>query len=452
MFKLAIAALAVVAVVASAVANPDAEFVSHFTEKSLRDVGTNESICASNVNSYAGYYALTATKHYFYWFFESQQNPSTDPVILWLTGGPGCASELALFYENGPCTINDDLSTKANPYSWNTFANLLYVDNPVGAGFSYGLFPVDYDRNEDQIANDLYKFIQDFITAHPEFAKNEFFVFGESYAGHYVPALGYKIYTANQGSEGKYKINLKGIAIGNGLTDPEVQYRYYPEYAFNNPVKPLITQAQYNTALAEVPGCIALIAKCQNGTIACFEAETLCNSELLSPPLSTGVNQYDISKNCTYPPLCYDFDNLNRFLAQTTVRDTLGVGKHTWSQCNNLAHEFLTFDWMKNYQDKVPPLLASNITVLVYNGENDFVCNYKGSKAWTLALDWAGNSGFNAAGDHTWNGAGGVAAGLARSYGGLTFLQVFKAGHMVPLDQPANALAMVASVVSHTPF
>jgi cathepsin A (carboxypeptidase C) len=48
--------------------------------------------------------------------------------VIWLTGGPGCASELAVFYENGPFTINDDLTLKKNPDSWNNQANVLYID------------------------------------------------------------------------------------------------------------------------------------------------------------------------------------------------------------------------------------------------------------------------------------------------------------------------------------
>ena len=64
----------------------------------------------------------------FYWMFQSKGTPETDPLVLWLTGGPGCASEVALFFENGPYQFNDDNTLKTNPYSWNNISNLLYVD------------------------------------------------------------------------------------------------------------------------------------------------------------------------------------------------------------------------------------------------------------------------------------------------------------------------------------
>ena len=57
---------------------------------------------------------------------------------MWLTGGPGCASEVALFYENGPYAFSADGTLESNPYSWNEISNLLFVDQPIGTGFSKG--------------------------------------------------------------------------------------------------------------------------------------------------------------------------------------------------------------------------------------------------------------------------------------------------------------------------
>jgi len=87
----------------------------------------------------------------FYWLFESHNNPQEDPLVLWLTGGPGCASEVALFFENGPYTINEDLTLSKNEFTWNTNANLLYVDQPVGTGYSHADIG-DYSKNETEVA------------------------------------------------------------------------------------------------------------------------------------------------------------------------------------------------------------------------------------------------------------------------------------------------------------
>lgn len=188
------------------------------------------TICSRACSSHtqAGYYHIEGTldKHYFYWFFESRGNPETDPFAIWLTGGPGCSSILALLAENGPCTVNKDgKTTEINPYSWNSNANIMWIDQPAGVGFSYDNSTSDRrDSTEAEMADDLYMFLQEFFTRHPNYLKSEFYVFGESYGGHFVPSIAHRIHQGNLAGEGNH-INLAGIGIGNGLTDPFVQYQ-----------------------------------------------------------------------------------------------------------------------------------------------------------------------------------------------------------------------------------
>ena len=99
----------------------------------------------------------------FYWLFKSRSSPETDPLVIWLTGGPGCASEVALFYENGPYTINDNLSLNPNEQAWNRVSNLLYVDQPVGTGFSRCSSIFQYDSTEEEIAANIKTFIDGFL-------------------------------------------------------------------------------------------------------------------------------------------------------------------------------------------------------------------------------------------------------------------------------------------------
>ena len=135
-------------------------------------------LCDPGVKQYSGYIDLsTGAKSLFYWAFESRNDPATDPVILWMTGGPGCSSAVALFGENGPCKVNaDGTATKLNPYSWNRNATLIYVDQPAGTGFSYGA----KDSTEAGVARDMVDFLVQWFRTHDKFSNHDLYVTGES--------------------------------------------------------------------------------------------------------------------------------------------------------------------------------------------------------------------------------------------------------------------------------
>jgi hypothetical protein len=144
-------------------------------------LGSDGDKLCDDVVQIAGYLHLgESNKHYFFWFFESRSKPATDPVTLWMTGGPGCSSGIALFAENGPCMFTPSSAGKTikNPFSWNSNSSLIFIDQPAGTGYSYG----DMDHDENDIAGDMEVFLQEFFQseAGKKYAANPFFVFGES--------------------------------------------------------------------------------------------------------------------------------------------------------------------------------------------------------------------------------------------------------------------------------
>ena len=180
-------------------------------------------------SSFSGY--LTVNKTYnsnmFFWFFPSQTeySPST-PVILWMNGGPGTSSLLGLFVELGPILIDAKGDIQPRPITWNKNYHLLFIDNPVGAGFSFTLDKRGFALNEDDVAQNLYECLTQFFRIFTDYASNPFFVSGESYAGKYVPGITYKIHMENLNPSVKVRINLKGMTIGDGICDPINQYDY----------------------------------------------------------------------------------------------------------------------------------------------------------------------------------------------------------------------------------
>jgi cathepsin A (carboxypeptidase C) len=405
-------------------------------------------------------------KNYFYWMFESRAAPASDPLVMWLNGGPGCSSQLGLLTENGPCTVSEDgLSTINNPNSWNTNANVMWVDQPAHVGYSYGAPIADLDHNEEEIAEDMYHFLQEFFTENPQFLESEFYVFGESYGGHYAPAISARIFEGNQANvEGTVKINLKGVGVGNGLTDPLIQYGYYPQMAMNNTYDiKCVSEETYSHMVDRLPFCQKLIAACQGNTSLCMPADDYCNLAETTPYYRTGLNPYDIRKPCGDSDLCYDFSNLDIFLNLDSTREALHISEKVdkWVACNTAVDLAIApYDWMKNFQSTIAPMVEGGVRVLIYAGDTDFICNWMGNKAWTMAIAWDGREEYHATGDHQWlYGADSALGGYARSApstsglgGSLTFLQVLEAGHMVPMDQPEAALAMLNAFTSNTPF
>ena len=167
-------------------------------------------------DQYSGFIEVDSTlgKSLFFWFVESQGNPSTDPLLLWLNGGPGSSSVgYGFFLEHGPFQIQPDGETLLlREYPWNRDANIIYLESPAGVGFSYSNTTAGISTNDQVTANDTYAFLQGWFNLFPEYrGTNDFYVTGESYGGHYVPTLASKILDEKPDWLG----SMKGIGIGN---------------------------------------------------------------------------------------------------------------------------------------------------------------------------------------------------------------------------------------------
>ena len=376
--------------------------------------------------------------------------PDADPLVLWMTGGPGCSSELAAFVENGPFTLQKDGTLRDNPHGWDTAHNMIYIDQPVGTGFSYTSDAADDVYSEKQVADDVLDFMLEFLDANPQFAGRPFFVTGESYAGHYVPAVAARVDEHNRNkARVTAPIPLAGFAIGNGLTDPAVQYGAYADYAAS---KGLINSATRAAIRSIFPWCRFGINLC-NGPlgfdIVCGLALSFCQATVVGPIMAEGgnFNIYDVRKKCT-GPLCYDFQYLDDYMARPDVRDGLGVARDAkWSECDPDVNARLLVDFVRSYADRVTPLVDGDagVRALIYVGQEDFICNWYGNLRWVLALPWGGRYDFEDSPfvDVTVDGA--AVAAVKGDGLRLSYVNVANAGHMVPMDAPAAALRVITA-------
>lgn len=198
----------------------------------------------------------------------------------------------------------------------------------------------------------------------------------------------------NNHKDGDY-INLKGVGVGNGLTDPVVQYQYYPEMAMNNSygIK-CVSEDAYANMVKHVPTCKKLAEACQLNTTYCEAADDYCQIFLTMPYYNTGLNPYDIRKPCGDSDLCtilvamsnfhdrrfvgYDFTNIDTFLNLPSTREALHVSDKVdkWVDCNTVVNAGFISDWMRDYQQVLIPMLEDGIRVLIYAGDVDFICNW----------------------------------------------------------------------------
>ncbi|KAH3686923.1 hypothetical protein WICPIJ_002084 [Wickerhamomyces pijperi] len=423
----------------------DYEFITsqRFKDHQLR-INKNDpsSLGIDTVNQYSGYLDFP-DHHFFYYFFESRNDPENDPVILWLNGGPGCSSMTGLFFELGPSSIGPELKPVYNPYSWNSNASVIFLDQPVGVGYSYGEEKV---TTTYAAARDVYIFLELFYQKFPQFIKNDFHIAGESYAGHYIPNIASEIINHDDRS-----FELTSVLIGNGITDSLVQNAYYQPMACGlGGYKKILDDKACNGMTKAYPRCAALTKACYKtkSAFACVPANTYCESRLLGPFEKTGLNYYDIRSKCESDNgLCYQgIDYLEQYLNLPQVRAALGSEVDSYTGCSNdvFAGFALTGDGSKPFQGYITELLEKGYPVLIYAGDKDFICNWLGNLAWTNNLDWSESDTYKNEYLKPWmGGIDGSEAGQVKSFGGLTFLRVYDAGHMVPYDQPEVSLNMV---------
>ncbi|KXN71690.1 peptidase S10, serine carboxypeptidase, partial [Conidiobolus coronatus NRRL 28638] len=408
---------------------------------------------------YSGYLQTQKDKNYYFWFFESRSQPSTDPIILWLNGGPGSTSFSGLLTLNGPCRLNKYANaTIINPHSWNNNANVIYLDQPLGVGYSYG---PDSATNSVEVGEQVYEFLQKFFNTFPKYRNLDFHVTGESYAGHYIPSIGKVIKDKNKNPYTTY-INLKSVAIGNGLINPTVQYPYYINMACNSTYGAVIPKSICDSWINGMPKCISQISDCSStkNTDTCANASNYCNELIFKQYLEYGLEPNDVrtKANGTDQYKSDPANNFIPFLNRIDIKGVLGANANinfASTKSNTTVYNgFINSgDWAASYHQDIAQLLNNNISVLNYAGDADFSCNWYGVKAFALELDWKGKSGFNSAQDLPLTYlSNGVKYGQYRTYGNFSFVRVYEAGHMVPYYQPAAALDMINRWLSQSHF
>ncbi|KAJ7677035.1 serine carboxypeptidase [Mycena polygramma] len=396
----------------------------------------NSGICETTKSVYqaSGYGDLTSKESIFFWYFAARTNASTAPLTLWFNGGPGSSSMIGLLQENGPCRIaNNSKSVTLNPYSWNNEANMLFIDQPVGVGFSHGTESVGTSQ---QAASDIWKFLQIFLadSRFSNLASNDLALWTESYGGHYGPIFANYFLTQNAaikaGTATGVNLNLKILGVGNGLTDPISQYPGYISYASANPYGPLVSASTIksaNSSWSSSNGCKAQITACGKGgsNSVCSNAQNYCNNEILSPLVGDHDVYYVLSgTDDAYPP------DITSYLA--SIADDIGA-EVTWQMTNDDVYNNFadTGDWMRSALPALESVSDAGVRVLIYNGDADFIVNYQGVEDMLATMTSKSTAPLTKAKFQTYTVAG-KTAGMFKTAGTFSYVRIAAAGHEVP--------------------
>jgi len=320
---------------------------------------------------------------FWYLLIKSRDHNKTAPILIWLNGGPGCSSLLGCFEEMGPYVIDKDtFKFKENHFPWNTYVDMVYVDQPIGIGFSIAYDNKHLCNEEICVARDFYRFLMGLYEKHPEFRGRDLYLSGESYAGHYIPAMGKYIVSAKNPD-----VKLKGVAIGNFNTDWPTEMQAFHKYLYEH----WLVYWPF-TMLWQTAGLACYIAKA-----AGFDNKYLtsvCGLNVGDPGTNTSgliVNVYDIRENVSWDPVDLTVEKMLRL---PDVQKYLNVNLPSFNLTNFTILKSFDDDASKSYIPHMEYMLDHDVDVMVFYGDMDFLCNWRGGEYLTSKYYWKGRDGW----------------------------------------------------------
>ncbi|XP_077286661.1 retinoid-inducible serine carboxypeptidase-like [Arctopsyche grandis] len=404
-----------------------------------------------------GYVTVRDGAHMFWWLFHTTADvadSSERPLIMWLQGGPGGSS---CGYGNFEILGPLDLDLNLRNTTWVNDFNVLFVDNPVGTGYSYVENPSLFTTDNKQIAADLLTLMKNFYEQLPQFKKSPFYIYGQSYGGKMAVDFAHLIYKESR--LGNIQSNISGVAMGNSWISPVdsvlswAPFLYQVSLVDDKGEKEILSQAEYTKQVFDQ---------------GLYEQATdeWATTEYVILDKTDGVDFYNIltkmergsshnkrtikqqavdrqTYNKYYSSRAYDLDQLMNGI----VKEALGIPRTVhWGSQSGDVFDYLAVDFMKPVIDVVETLLnETNLNVHVYNGNVDLIVDTPGQMVWINKLKWNESADFQTAPRKTiW--VNNIMEGYEKQGGKFTMFWINVAGHSVPRDNPAGSRAFLKSM------
>ncbi|KAG2581929.1 serine carboxypeptidase-like 51 isoform X2 [Panicum virgatum] len=420
-----------------------------------------------------GYAKVRPKTNIFWWYYRSPQRASsvdkTWPTILWLQGGPGGSGVgRGNFQEIGPLDVN----LKPRKYTWLHKADLIFVDSPVGVGYSYSEDPAALVTTDLQATEDIVQLLRALTRKIRTLRRSPLFLVGESYGGKHAAMVGTAIARAIHART--INLTLGGVVLGDSWispTDFALSYAtllYYVSRLNDNAVddtnkmalllKEQMQAGKFATARQTFTDLLDLIdSKSDSVAIDNFLLDTG-----MDPVLAADLGLSSL-RSTHIMPVCSQASgsdpNTIEGIMNGVIKKKLKIIPEDliWQQASLDVYEALVNDFMKPAINEVDELLSYGVNVTVYNGQLDVICSTVGAEGWVRRLKWDGLRNFLSLPRQTLTYCDSVihcSKGIKaffRSYRSLQFYWILEAGHMVPIDQPYGAFRMIASITQYQP-
>ncbi|KAM0024853.1 putative carboxypeptidase C [Helianthus debilis subsp. tardiflorus] len=415
-----------------------------------------------------GYVEVRPKAHMFWWYYKSPyrtQDPNNPwPVILWLQGGPGASGVgTGNFEEVGPL----DSFLKPRNSTWLTKADLLFVDNPVGTGYSFVEDENLLVKTDEEAATDLTTLLIEIFNRNETLQKSPLYIVAESYGGKFAVTLGLSALKAIE--DKKLKLIFGGIALGDTWISPE------DFVASWGPLLKDISRIDDNGLIESNSLVEKIKQQIANGKLK-DATETWSDLEDVIDSNTNSVDFYNFLLDSGMDPVSMTATELVRttprkrylryldslktspgengdldLLMNGVIRKKLGIIPNDveWGGQSGLVFQHLEGDFMRPRINEVDELLNKGVNVTIYSGQLDVICSTKGTHAWVEKLKWEGLKTFLSIDRRPlYCGHSKITKGFTKSYKNLHFYWILEAGHFVPVDQPCVALNMIGRVTS----
>ncbi|XP_022717994.1 serine carboxypeptidase-like 44 isoform X1 [Durio zibethinus] len=423
-----------------------------------------------NFRQFSGYIDVDgkAGRSLFYYLVEAENDPMNLPLTVWLTGGPGCSSVGDSFISVGPFTTSNNAHClQRNPHSWIKVSNILFIDSPIGVGWSYSKTSSDYQVGDDSTNEDLLAFILQWFDKYPNFKSRDLYLAGSSYAGHFIPNLGNTLLDYNKQSN-DLKFNIKGLALGNPLLRSKLDILALYELFWS---RGMINKDLHQQILKECDGIDEdnYSNNATNWSESCQQA--MDKAELIAFNVTSipeaKARHFDILRSTcdgkwedlnlekevikiTYEvDMCLPFRAefyLNIPEVQKAFHGNRTNLEYQWRGCfENSGLNYSAADRAIDMLPALKQILQHSIPVTIFSGEEDGVVPTIGTLKHVKKL--AKDMNLNLTKDEAWNHEN-KDGGWKYSYENLlTFMTVKGANHHVTLSKPSQALFIFTNIV-----